>query len=132
VASGVKRPLKVLAYYGDLPAAETLLQEHPELAEDSEALSMAAGKGNMEIVRLLLRYRPGLAKTISITKPRAAAALLIEHGMDPNRPNWMRITPLHHAAGEGDIDQATFLLDHGADLNAREEEYGSTPPAGQQ
>ncbi len=35
-------------------------------------------------------------------------------------------TPLHHAAGFGTLDSLTFLLDHGADVNAKNRR-GSTP-----
>ena len=49
--------------------------------------------------------------------------------MDPNRPNWLRITPLHQFAGNGQVEHAALFLDHGADLNARDEEYRSTPLA---
>jgi ankyrin repeat protein len=47
--------------------------------------------------------------------------------MDPNRPNWLRITPLHQFAGHGDVEAAALFLDHGADLHARDDEWQSTP-----
>jgi hypothetical protein len=57
------------------------------------------------------------------------AVLLFEHGMDPNRPNWVRRTPLHHFAEHGDLESAALFIEHGADINAREEDYCSTPLA---
>jgi hypothetical protein len=54
------------------------------------------------------------------------AELLFRHGMDANRPNWMRKTPLHEFAQHGDIESAALFLDHGADLQARDEERCST------
>lgn len=47
--------------------------------------------------------------------------------MNPSHPNWLRITPLHRFAEAGDVENAAIFIDHGADLNARDEEFRSTP-----
>lgn len=127
VATGIRRTLSVLGYYGDTDAAAPLLAANPALADDPEALSQAAG--HEAFVRLLLRYQPGLAKRVTIAEPRETAELLFQHGMDPNRPNWLRITPLHQFAANGRVDHAALFLAHGADLHARDEEFRSTPLA---
>jgi ankyrin repeat protein len=57
------------------------------------------------------------------------AIALFESGMNPNRSNWMGITQLHHFAAKGDIDRAELFLDHGADIEAREDESKSRPLA---
>ena len=57
----------------------------------------------------------------------ATAAFLLEHGMDPNHMNWHRFTLLHHMAAEGDLSKAKLLLAHGADIDAIDDEYRSTP-----
>jgi hypothetical protein len=76
----------------------------------------------------MLRYQPDLPKRRSVGgKTRTITQLLFQHGMDPNRPNWLRITPLHHFAEAGDLENAAEFLDHGADLNPRDEEFCSTP-----
>jgi RNA polymerase sigma factor (sigma-70 family) len=129
VRSGVGRPLKILAFYGDLAEAERVLAADPSLADEPEALRNAATSGHEAIVRLLLRYQPKLAQRVTISRPRAMAELLFAHGMDANRPNWLRSTPLHHFAKDGDIESAGLFLDHGADLHARDEEGRSTPLA---
>ena len=41
--------------------------------------------------------------------------------------NWHRFTLLHHMAAEGEVGKAKLLLDHGADSDAIDEEYRSTP-----
>jgi RNA polymerase sigma factor (sigma-70 family) len=128
-ASGIKRPLKILAQYGDLDAATAMLAASPELADDPDALRAAAGQGNAPFVQLLLGYQPELAKRVTVSKPREMAVLLFAHGMDPNRPAWLRATPLHNFASNGDIESAALFLEHGADLHARDEEYCSTPLA---
>ena len=43
--------------------------------------------------------------------------------------HWMRISPLHQAARQGDVQQAKTLLEAGADLTARDEHLRSTPLA---
>ena len=65
--------------------------------------------------------------------------LLLSHGArpDPERPsddwstahNWLRISPLHRAARDGDVNKAKKLLDEGADLTARDDHIRSTPLA---
>jgi ankyrin repeat protein len=129
VATGVQLPLRILAFYGDTRRLATRLREDSTAAEDAEALTAAAQHGHEEIVRLLLEYAPSLAKRVTVSKPREMAELLFAHGMDPDRPNWMRATPLHHFARDGDIESAALFLDHGADLTARDEEHCSTPLA---
>ena len=57
---------------------------------------------------------------------------LLNHGLDPNLPDWQRCTPLHDlSAGIRHVEDATELgqlfIDHGADINAVDEENRSTP-----
>ena len=66
---------------------------------------------------------------------------LLAHGMSPDLMNWQRQTLLHHVcrqprtkrwilSGAADaIEKATILLDAGANILARDEEYHSTPLA---
>ncbi len=63
--------------------------------------------------------------------------LLLASGMDPDLPNWQRATPLHDLSGRDSrgrphrhrIECATILLDAGASVTARDEDYRSTPLA---
>jgi ankyrin repeat protein len=77
----------------------------------------------------MLRYQPDLAKRVAVGARKEIAELLFAHGMDPSRPNWLRITPLHRFAKKGDVENAAIFIDHGADLDARDEEMCSTPLA---
>ena len=105
-----------------------MLAANPELADDTEALSRAAGSGHEEFVRLLLQYKPDLARKVSPgAKTKAIAELLVANGADPSKPNWLRITELHETSRRGDVEKATMLLDLGADINARDEDICSTP-----
>ena len=60
-------------------------------------------------------------------KHEATAAFLLKHGMHPGHMNWHRFTLLHHMAAEGEEAKATLLLDHGANIDAIDDEYCSTP-----
>jgi RNA polymerase sigma factor (sigma-70 family) len=129
VATGVGRTMEILASHGDVDEAAARLAADPALADDPAALAAAAGAGHEAFVRLLLAHQPDLARRVTVSRPRAMAELLFAHGMDPDRPNWLRITPLHGFAARGDVESAALFLDHGADLHARDEEYRSTPLA---
>lgn len=60
-------------------------------------------------------------------KHEATAAFLLDNGMDPNHMNWHRSTLLHHMAAAGELGKAKLLLAHGADIDAVDDEYRSTP-----
>jgi len=63
--------------------------------------------------------------------------LLLASGMDPDLPNWQRATPLHDLCGRDSRGRsqplrkecATILLDAGATISARDDDYRSTPLA---
>jgi ankyrin repeat protein len=110
---------------------------NPALANDPVAFENAAEQGHEPFVRLMLRYRPDLATRIAVgvrsqgpqepSKSRELTELLFAHGMDPSRPDWLGITPLHRFARQGDIENAKTFINHGADLHARDEDICSTP-----
>jgi ankyrin repeat protein len=67
----------------------------------------------------MLRYQPDLPKRRVVGGgTREITELLFRHGMNPNHPNWLRITPLHHFAASGDAQNAAIFIEHGPDLNA--------------
>ncbi len=63
--------------------------------------------------------------------------LLLASGMDPDLPNWQRATPLHDLCGRDSrgrprphrMECAAILLDAGATISAKDEDYRSTPLA---
>lgn len=130
---GAARAVHIMAYYGDVQTAAAVFAANPALADDPEALTNAAGEGQEAFVRLLLRYQPDLPKRINFpywsvgAKTRELNELLFKHGMNPSPPDWLRVTPLHHFARKGDMENAALFLDHGADLQARDEDICSTP-----
>jgi ankyrin repeat protein len=134
---GAARSMDILAYYGDVETAAAVFAVNPALADDPEALETAASEGQEGFVRLMLRYQPDLAKRIAVgvrsqgpdapIKTRELTEFLFQHGMDPSHPDWLRITPLHRFASKGDLENAAIFIDHGADVDARDEEICSTP-----
>ena len=123
---GAASPVHLLAHSNDLRTAAAVFAANPALADDADALGEAASHEGF--LKLMLRYQPDLPRRRSVGgKTRAITQLLFQHGMDPNRPNWLRITPLHYFAEAGDLENAAVFLDHGADLNPRDEEFCSTP-----
>ncbi|MET7253977.1 ankyrin repeat domain-containing protein [Dyadobacter fermentans] len=134
---GAARSLDLLAHYGDIHTAAAVLKANPALANDACALETAAGQGNEDFVRLMLRYQPDLAKQIAVgvrsqgpqdaVKSRELTEFLFQRGMDPNARNWLGITPLHRFAERGDIHNAGLFLEHGADVDAIDEQHCSTP-----
>lgn len=134
---GAARSLDLLAYYGDIQTAAAVLKANPSLADDVSALETAAGQGNEDFVRLILRYQPDLAKRIGVgvesrgpqdaIKSRELTEFLFQRGMNPSFRNWLGITPLHRFAERGDIRNAALFLEHGADMNAIDEQHCTTP-----
>lgn len=124
-AHGAASPVPLLAYYDDLRTAAAVLAANPELADDRDALGNAASEA---FTRLVLRYAPDLpTRETVIGRTPTITRLLLERGMDPSRGNWLGITPLHELAGRGDVANATLFLEHGAEVDAVDDEWRSTP-----
>jgi ankyrin repeat protein len=58
-----------------------------------------------------------------------ALRTLLAHGMSPDQMNWQHQTLLHHASTRDTSECAAILLDAGATITARDDEYRSTPLA---
>ena len=117
---------------------ELLLTQRPALALNPFAfwsegiLMMSAKLGHRRVLELLMRYG---ARVPEVSKWGAwyylwhheIAAFLLENGMNPSHRNCHHTTVLHDMAYKGDTRKASLLLDHGADVNAIDEEFRSTP-----
>jgi ankyrin repeat protein len=127
-----------LVHAGNIKEVERLLGERPELACNELSswaegvLMMPARRKDRPMLDLLMRFN---AKVPDLSKwgrfyyfvHDEIAAFLLENGTSPNHMNWHHVTLLHDMAQSGDITKAKLLLDHGADINAVDEEYRSTP-----
>lgn len=132
---GGRMPLAMHFHEGNIDTVAALLDAKPELFDDmrtTEGFTMAVSAGRDALVRLMLAR--GLRVPASVTycqtylwRSRDLARLLLDHGMDPNLPNWQQVRPLHYMAEKGDIETARLFLEYGADPNAVDEEYRTTP-----
>jgi ankyrin repeat protein len=121
-----------------LAAVEAMLKGRADLARDELAswgegvLSGPANRRHRQMIELLIGYG---ARVPDITKWAHAyyfkhadiAAYLLERGMSPNHMNCHHTTLLHDMAWQGDRRKAALLLDHGAGIDAVDEEFRSTP-----
>lgn len=134
--------LLVLVAIGSLSIGlvEAQKAQRTEAVQDFHWAVMGAELSKVEV---LLREDPSLVKSLYETFSPLhrvgtwigvdpanifpIARLLLEAGADVNaRSQYWDTTPLHLAAGQGDLDFIKFLLDHGADINAKDQS-GSTP-----
>jgi len=136
--SGDRDRLEQLINDGDVAGADRWVTEHPALVSDDAAFwseGLLAGPANGHdhaMLDMLIRHGarvPTVSKwgRFYYFKHTDTAEWLLRHGMDPNHMNWHYTTLLHHVASDGDIPKARLLLDHGATIDAIDEEYRSTP-----
>jgi uncharacterized protein len=122
----------------DIARTAALLKDHPGLVNDQTffwgegILSMPAKDNNREMLALLMRYGTKVPTLLKWTqfyyfKHHDTAVFLMENGMDPNVMSWHHVTLLHDMAQKGDMARAALLIEHGADINAIDEEYCTTP-----
>lgn len=94
--------------------------------------------GELDHLRALLRQEPDLARlsgsngntllSLAVSERRPEAyRLLLESGADPNGGNNYGWTPLHQAAGGGDMEAARCLLEAGASPTMSARGEGGTP-----
>jgi uncharacterized protein len=94
-------------------AAITMSADRPELL----ARLLAAGVRMPDVHTCCQGY---------LVRPDALRTLLA-HGMSPDQMNWEHQTLLHHASTHDNNECAAILLDAGATITARDDEYRSTP-----
>ncbi len=117
---------------------EEILKKYPEFAQDETffwgegILTFAAKENNRSMMDLLARYK---AKVPEILKwapfyyfeHEDGAAYILEKGMSPNIMDWHHVTLLHYVAQKGNLTKAELLIRYGANINAVDEQYKTTP-----
>jgi ankyrin repeat protein len=102
----------------------------------------AATQGKRDLVVRLLDAGARVPPTVTACRSYLLSdpeilRLLLASGMNPDLPNWQHATPLHDLCGRDGrgrprahrVECAGILLDAGATLSARDEDYRSTPLA---
>lgn len=122
----------------DVLKAREMLAAHPELAKHDAyfwgegILTFAPKTNNREMIDLLLSYGatfPSVLKWAQFYyfERLDGATYILGKGMSPNVMNWQHVTILHEMAQKGDLSMVWLLLEHGATIDAIDEEYQSTP-----
>ena len=122
----------------DFEKAAQLLKKNPKLAEDpsffwGEGIMMMPSKvGNKRLVELLLSHGATFPKMLKWAQyyyfeRDDMVAFILEKGMNPNVESWHHVTILHDMAQKGNLFRAKLLVEYGANVNAIDEEYQSTP-----
>jgi ankyrin repeat protein len=123
---------------GDLNTTKLLVRAGAPVdarqADGQSPLHMACQAGNSELARFLidsganvnLRSQNGMTPLMcaAVSVDPSTTSLLLDRGADIGGPSGL--TALHIAAGNGNIPVATILLQHGAQINARDA-AGYTP-----
>jgi ankyrin repeat protein len=106
-----------------------------EVVRHWEFLGSVMRKRNAELLEFYLDSDPSVLKRMNcwggFIYPRSPSLVrrLLARGLDPNRPDWLGKTLLHACAENADRAVAAVLLDAGADINARGQEFNETPLA---
>jgi uncharacterized protein len=136
--TGLQKEFETVVDKENISRTKEILKEHPEFATDetyfwSEGiLTFAAKENNHEMIELLMSYGARVPNILKWTQfyyfeRYDAAVFMMEKGMNPNTMSWHHVTILHDMAQKGDIKKAELLIKYGADINAVDEEYQSTP-----
>lgn len=123
---------------GEHDEVEAMLRDRPDLALMETAfwgegiMCMPAKGGDMKMLDILMSYGatvPKLSKWGAryYFKRFDTAEFLLKNGMDANHMNWREFTLLHDMGHKGFVDKAKLLLDFGANINAIDDEFSTTP-----
>lgn len=119
--------LELVCYDRNVPLMATLLRFNPSMEITEDDLGYALG--HRQFIELILRYQPGVLKDIAWNGDAEPEQVrwLITNGLDVTVPDWLGATMLHHVAGRGNVGVAEVCLEAGADINAIDSNYSSTP-----
>lgn len=125
-------PVQTALVFGFRATAEALVSR----GAVADTLPTAAGVGDLATLVRLLPGTNNDEKQMALAVATMNGALeairhLLAHGADPSayqpEGHHSHATPLHHAAGRGDLAMVELLLAHGADVAAKDKLYHATP-----
>jgi ankyrin repeat protein len=108
--------------------------DDPTSSSRGFAFASICGDGRRDLLDKLLRAGVRVPPVVTscqgyLLEHTDMLCTLLAHGMSPDLMNWQHQTLLHFACGKGDVERAAILLDAGANILARDDEYRSTPLA---
>jgi ankyrin repeat protein len=123
--------LELCTYDGDIATISTVLRANPSLRLKPSWIQNVVSRGHEAVLRLFLKHDPDAVKDLTLgdTQDVKIVRILMDHGLNPNTPNWLGIAPLHRLAREGNTEIAALCLERGADINARDLDNSATPLA---
>jgi ankyrin repeat protein len=135
IASHARKPAKPETAGDDPDVLEQQLSANPQMPVIT--LEKYVKDEKRHLVDVVLKYQPDALRKLvidnsawwdcNISKSAEYIRWLFAKGLPPNRCNWLGITILHRCAAKGNIEVAEACLDFGADINAIETEWSSTP-----
>jgi ankyrin repeat protein len=131
-----KRDPDIVAYEADPSILEEILTADPA-APVEHYLSKLISDDLRPLLQLILRHQPEILRRQTMLSAAwwdsatfasaDQARWLLEQGLNPRLANWVGITMLHRCAAKGKTDIAEVLLEFGADIDAVDAEWSSTP-----
>jgi ankyrin repeat protein len=133
-----------LVWLGEDDEVVRRVQQDPSAANAGcgGVFAAAATQGKRDLVIRLLAAGARVPPVVTACRSYLVSdpdilRLLLASGMNPDLPNWMQATPLHDLCGRDGrgraqahrVECAGLLLDAGARVSARDEDYRSTPLA---
>ncbi|MEP7110538.1 MAG: ankyrin repeat domain-containing protein [Ferruginibacter sp.] len=120
--------VELVCYYGELDTISEMLHSNPQLNLES-GIGYIISEGHQQCMELILRFQPDILKKFAVKEIRTPefARWLMERGLDPNSCDWLGATLLHHAASAGNIELAEVCLEFGAEINAIDTDFSSSP-----
>ncbi len=94
--------------------------------ECARALLENGADPNLETPALRLLHTTPLQHALQYMRP-SAVDLLLEYKLDLKRPNKLGFTPVHLAVWYGSTNLLDYLLDHGIDINQRQQQPTASP-----
>ena len=137
----LERAMSKCGHTGNIKGALALLEQHPNLAY--AGLYEAVHQGHTKVARILLEHGADPTKpwrwscwftplmhSLRYDRPNyEMASMLMDHGVTANDANGMGMTILHILVSLGTPASVSWILDRGADINRRDNEFDSTPMA---
>jgi ankyrin repeat protein len=131
---GIINPYDLIWNEGDDEVMRRVDEDPQAASRGGTAFWIVCGLGKRELLARLLQAGIRVPPVLTVCQTyllRHTDMLrtLLAHGMSPDLMNWQHQTLLHFVCTGGDVERAAILLDAGATIAARDDEYRSTPLA---